>query len=239
MEQQPKVTELSQEELEAYLRLQNKVGWRQSGKPVFESFFPILPLTCSEQAVIRYFNNVPYILMWHRKDEHYKGWHMPGGYIILGESDWEWVSRVLKKEVGLELKHVELIRRLNHRADLWGLPNHQLACLFLCEAEGEINKGKFFPLTDLPEDTMAHHRQMIQYVRAHLIRKDTMRREGIYWDGIKKAPEGKWLVAAVDCESCMDDAVFESLDEAVELFKKSRINGRRVFLLDDEGKQIM
>lgn len=239
MESQPEVTELNQEELELYLKLQKKVGWKRSGQAVFESFFPILPVTCSEQAVVRYIDKVPHVLMWYRKDEHYEGWHMPGGYILKGESEWEWTSRVLSKEVGLELKRVEFIRWLNHRAEHWGLPNHQLACLFLCEAEGEVNKGKFFPLTDLPADTMAHHCRMIQHVRAHLIRKETMHKEGIYQDDMDKAQEGKWLVVTLDSVDLWQNIVCDSLDEAVGFFIRNKASGRGVFLLDDEGKQIM
>ena len=61
--QQPEVTELTPEELEQYLALQKKVGWRRTGTPAFESFFPILPFTPSEQALVRERGGVKEVLM--------------------------------------------------------------------------------------------------------------------------------------------------------------------------------
>lgn len=193
---QPEVTDLTTEERAEYLRLQKKVGWRRTGTDVFESFFPILPMVPSEQAVVRMIDDVPCVLMWHRSDEHYIGWHMPGGYMLLGETDWQWCERVLKKEADLKLTKVQFIRRFNTRPETGFVPNHQMAHFFLCEAEGEPTKGKFFPLTAIPEDTLGHHKYYIDCLRAHLMRMETMRERGIRSDYDDKAPQWKWKTVA-------------------------------------------
>src|SRR3989344_9162306 len=134
--------------------------------------------------------------MWRRKDIHYEGWHMAGGYILRGESDEEWVGRVIKKEMGLALKQFLAIRRFNTRPETGWVPNHQMAIFFLCEVEGESSVGQFFPVyqtVEIPEDTLGHHKKYVDSLRAHFMRMETMRWEGIRCDYLTKAPEWHWI----------------------------------------------
>lgn len=239
----PEVTALTDEEREIYLKLQAKVGWKRTGTDVFESFFPILPMVPSELAVVREIDGVKHVLMWRRKDAHYDGWHMPGGYILLGESDHEWIKRVFKKEVNLRLTHFQFIRRFNTRPDTDWVPNHQMAHFFLCEVEGEPTNGKFFPLDKPPEDTLGHHKHYVDCLRAHLMRMETMRKTGIKFDFMECAPDWQWR-----CVWYLEpDPVFvprgmrgwqredfASLDEASKCQEK--YGGR---LIDDQGLQIL
>lgn len=169
---QPEVTELTEEEKETYLRLQKKVGWKRTGTEIFESFFPILPMVCCELALVRKINGVDSVLMWRRKDAYYDGWHMPGGYILHGESDEEWIRRVLKKETNLELRYYRFITHFNTRPETGWVPNHQVAIMFYCVADGELSVGRFFPLTRIPEDTLGHHRRYVEHLRAYLLRPE-------------------------------------------------------------------
>jgi ADP-ribose pyrophosphatase YjhB (NUDIX family) len=240
MSYQSEITSLDEDEIKEYLRLQAKVGWRRTGTQVFESFFPILPMVPSELAVVRKIDDADSVLMWHRSDEHYTGWHMPGGYLLLGESDEKWVRRVLKKEADLALTHFYQIRTFNTRPETGWVPNHQMAHFFWCETEGEPTSGKFFPLTDLPEDTLGHHKQYIECLRAHIIRKQVMGRGLIRYDHRAKAPAGKWRV----CEekllkerSQLDHGHdFDTLYEALLYIHEESVIA--VCLIDDQGLQI-
>ena len=237
MYQQPEVTTLSKEELHLYLELQKKVGWRRTGTTVFQSFFPLLPFVPFELAVVREIGHRTHILMWHRNDEHYCGWHMPGGYILLGENDQQVVERVLTKEVGLKLRSWEFIRCFNTRPETGWVPNHQMAKFYHCIAEGEPSTGQFFPVDHLPERTLAHHIRYVEHLRAFLLRRKTMMERGIHHDGFDRAPEGKWLVVPLNTLDHLSNIICETLAEAVEVTRKN--SGRNAFLLDDEGHQIL
>ncbi|MEK7576479.1 MAG: NUDIX domain-containing protein [Patescibacteria group bacterium] len=240
------VTDLSVEERAEYLRLQKKVGWRRTGTDVFESFFSILPMVPGELAVVRKIDDVDSILMWHRSDEHYTGWHMPGGYLLLGESDEEWVRRVLKKETSLELGHFYQIRTFNTPPSTGWVPNHQMAHFFLCETEGEPTNGKFFPLAELPEDTLGHHKKYIEWLRAYVMRTETMCEHGIRYDHpplpVEKMPTwGKWAIVRRWEEEGQEYfsrwGIFDTLDGALEEF--SLRGSHPLFVIDDQGLQIL
>lgn len=238
---QPAVTDFTDEEQKEFLRLVKKLGWQRTGKDNFEAImFSIFPAVPSEQAVVCNINGVDHVLMWHRDDEHYKGWHMPGGYLLRGESDFDWCARVLKKENGLELKKIDFIRRFNTRPDTGWVPGQQMAHFWLCEVEGEPTNGKFYPLTALPENTLGHHRKYVDCLRAFLMRRETMQKNGIWYDGQYRAPEWKWLVQ-IDGrhEVYRTIQVCDSFDEAIALYRKANPKEFIVSLYDDQGKQIL
>ncbi|TSC73313.1 MAG: hypothetical protein G01um101470_162 [Parcubacteria group bacterium Gr01-1014_70] len=158
---QPEETQFTPKEQEQFLGLCKKLGWRRTGKDVFEAFFPVFPMALCELAVVREINGIPHVLLWYRDDEHYKGWHMPGGYIARGENPEETARRVLLAETGLRLQSAEFARYCNSYPANAPVPNHQVALLFLCSAEGEPLQGTFFPLDALPLDTLSHHKEYI------------------------------------------------------------------------------
>ncbi|MSR76456.1 MAG: NUDIX hydrolase [Candidatus Ryanbacteria bacterium] len=243
--QQPEVTNLTPAELEQYLALQKKVGWRRTGTEVFESFFPILPFVPSEQAIIRLIDGVWRVLMWYRKDVHYEGYHMVGGYILRGESDEEWLTRCIKKEVNLTLKNFWHIRDFNTRPETGWVPNHQMAHFFLCEVEGEPSVGTWFPLDKIPDDTLGHHKKYADCLRAYFMRMDTMREKGIRHDFKTKALQWQWKVAqyrllpSIEDEFFLEDASYSTLDEAIARYRKEAGGGMSVFLVDDQGLQVL
>lgn len=241
---QPAVTELTPEELKTYLELQAKVGWQRTGTAVFESFFGILPMVPFECAVVRDIDGEPHVLLWHRDDEHYTGWHMPGKYLLRGETDEEGVRRVLKNEADLELTSFEFIRHFNTRPESGDVPQHQQALFWLCMAEGDPTVGTFFPLTKLPEDILGHHRRYVDHLRAYIMRVNLLRSGGVS-DHQFKAPEWKWLVVAAWQESETNPGrpasrfIENSLDAALARKEKytSDINSG-VCIYNDLGRMI-
>ncbi|PJE64609.1 MAG: hypothetical protein COU90_02095 [Candidatus Ryanbacteria bacterium CG10_big_fil_rev_8_21_14_0_10_43_42] len=237
---QPAVTELTSEELQTYLALQKKVGWQRTGTEVFESFFGILPMVPFECAVVRYIDGEPCVLLWHRDDEHYTGWHMPGKYLLRGETDEEGVRRVLKNEADLELTSFEFIRHFNTRPESGDVPQHQQALFWLCRAEGEPTVGRFFPLTKLPEDILGHHRRYVDHLRAYLMRDERLKSDHFFRDHDFKAHEGKWFVAVdrfagESKEWYVDSSEYDTLDAAIEKYKSNREYSS---IFDDLGHQI-
>jgi len=164
---QPEETQFTSEERVEFLRLVKKLGWKRAGKEVFEAFFPVFPMALCEFAVTRIIDDKPHILLWHRDDEHYKGWHMPGGYILRGESMEEVARRVLFKETGLQMRNVEFAHYFNWHPGTASVPNHQIALLFLCAAEGELQQGTFFPFDAIPSDILSHHKEYLAYLNKH------------------------------------------------------------------------
>ena len=238
---QPAVTKLLPEQQQHLIELLKQVGWQRTGPEIFEAImFPIFPAVPSECAVIRNIKDVPHILMWHRDDEHYTGWHMPGGYMLRGETDFECCARVLKKENGLELKKISFIRNFNTRPETGWVPGHQLARFWLCEMIGRPTNGTFFPLTALPEDTLGHHKKYIEHLRAFFLRRKTMREVGIWYDGWHCAPEGQWI-----CAYGKQTSTYNTLDEAVsrcEYLSEPRgmgAGGLPYHVYDDLGQQII
>ena len=161
---QPEETILTREEQEQFLSLIKKLGWKRTGKEVFEAFFSIFPFALCEIAVLREINGVPHVLLWYRDDEHYTGWHLPGGYILRGEETEETIRRVLMNETGLQLQKAEFARYYNSYPANAPVPNHQVALLFLCSADGEPRQGTFFPVDALPPDILSHHKEYLEKI---------------------------------------------------------------------------
>jgi ADP-ribose pyrophosphatase YjhB (NUDIX family) len=165
--EQPEETQFTPAEQKEFLRLVKKLGWKKTGKDAFEAFFSVFPLVVTELAVMRRIDGKSHILLWHRSDEHYTGWHMPGGYMLRGESMEETARRVLLKETGLQLQTAQFARYFNWLPSYAPVPNHQVCLLFVCSAEGEPSPGQFFPLDTVPGDTLSHHKEYIEYLKKH------------------------------------------------------------------------
>lgn len=214
---------------------------------MFRAFWPILPTVPLELAVMRQINGVWCVLMFYRKDQDYTGWHMSGGYVWQSEqSDEETAKRILKREVGLVPKNLYFVRNFNTGPETGWVPNRQMTRLYVCEADGEPTVGKFFPLDQLPVETIGSHIMMIDHLKAHLLRTETMRREGITLDGQRKAPKGRWLVkrfpAAGDERREHQMGVHVPLEETLGTFAEAiefmqKLDLARLF--DDEGRQII
>ncbi len=246
-ETNPQVTELSPQEVAVAVRLLSRAGTHRTGTDLFEAIWRVVPMAPSEQAVVRKIDGEWHALMWRRPptDRNYPPFlHLPGGYPLVGETDAEWIGRVLKKEAGLTLVRHYFVRRINMRPSTGWVPNHQLANMFFCVVEGEPTNGVWVPLTEVPDDTIGHHKYYAQLVSAHLLRVETMRERGIKYDYLVFAPEHKFGTAYLSYRGgskeawCVDRfAPCETLDEAVALWHDPSPNVRIV--VDDQGYQIL
>lgn len=246
LKKNPPVTELTPAETQIAIKLLSRVGWQRTGTDLFEAIWHVVPMALSEQVVVRKIMGEWHVLMWRRpeNDRNYPPFlHMLGGYPLVGETDMEWVGRVLQKETNLTLIHHYFMRRINMRPLTGWVPNHQLANMFFCEVEGEPTKGTWVPLGNVPEDTLGHHKYYAQLVRAHLMRLDTMRKHGgITYDYRIFAPEHQFAFVKLvyfddEFYSHVMDCV--SLDEAVALYEQYAAFGKMRHVVDDQGYQIL
>ncbi len=247
LEKNPQVTELSPEEVQIAVRLLSRAGTHRTGTDLFEAIWGVVPMAPSEHAVVRKIDGEWHALMWRRppNDRNFLPFlHLPGGYPLVGETDAEWIGRVLKKEAGLTLVRHYFVRRINMCPETGWVPNHQLANMFLCEVEGEPTNGKWIPLTAVPPDTLGHHVYYAQLIRAHLLRMKTMRERGIQHDYLAFAPEHKFAVVYLipwgdewraDSADCIKPC--GTLDEAIAIYNGPSPDARIV--VDDQGYQIL
>ncbi len=237
---QPEVTNLSDEEKNQLLALLKKVGYRKSGKEIFEAFWPIFPMAPIEAAVLREIGGKLHILLWYRDDEHYKGWHVPGKYILFGEKYLEAVERVLEDETGMKLRSARFLRHFNLRPSTGWVPNHQLNMLYIAGAEGEPFQGEFFPLDAIPDDTLPYHKYYVECVRGYFMWEEVARKGKIkHIHDDAAAPEWKWRVNTAGGFDGQASAIFDTLDEALADLEAKRSQGVEAWLVDDQGFQIL
>ena len=198
------------------------------------------PLAMAVLAIVRTIDEVRRVYMMYQDDEHYRGWSMPGGCLVCGEDDWEWVGRVLKNGSGTQLSSHHKIRTFNTRPRTGWVPNHQVATFFWCDVVGDSIRGAFFPLTAIPEDALGHHKKYVDCLRAHIIRKETMRTGGIWFDQLQRAPEWHWRITWMKGNQFNALIDLPTLDRALEeLVQRQESSPYRLNLFDDQGEQII
>jgi ADP-ribose pyrophosphatase YjhB (NUDIX family) len=100
-------------------------------------------------------------LLVHRRDEHWDGWHLPGGFMAPGESIAGACNRVAEREVGVSVAFVRVVT-----AFAWPHHPYAHAVSLVCHCttpQGEPRAGTFF--TELPAGMVMHH---ADFVRAFL-----------------------------------------------------------------------
>lgn len=102
------------------------------------------------------------ILLAHRRAIDW--WNLPGGAVDAGETIAEGLRREVREETGLEIAVGQLV-------GVYSKPLKQEVVLsFRCQLIGgtlgainddDIDESRYFPLNDLPDNTLPKHRQRI------------------------------------------------------------------------------
>lgn len=162
---------LTPKESEVLAGFLERLEWPLDSK-VFRALCGITVTTPIELAV---FNTKNEILLIYRKDEEYEGNHMPGTVLRDPETVQKAIKRLLNTEVGSSVTEprslgwVEVQKGKGADQD----PNrHQIALLHACRLVSDYYKGKgaFYSLDGLPEDTLPHHRMLIEEAEKRFLR---------------------------------------------------------------------
>lgn len=94
------------------------------------------------------------VLLTHRDDPFFKGWHTPGTYMEQGESWQDAAQRCANKEVKTNIRVLRVLEPINHPDS----PRfHDVSVLLLCEiVDGEPQAGEWF--SECPADLIGVHR---------------------------------------------------------------------------------
>ncbi len=123
-----------------------------------------------ELAVLRVNKDTgkPEVLMVHREDKFFHGWHCPGTVILPGDTEESAVARLLKKEVGATVTIPQFVDRchVSKGDEPYQNPRGQeVGNLFACFLVGEYyGRGSFFPLQNPPKYTLDHHKRILERV---------------------------------------------------------------------------
>ena len=82
------------------------------------------------------------VYLTHRDDEHFTGWHTPGGYLHQREEYADAANRVAQRELGCSVEVVRELATVSHV----GTPRfHDVSILLLCKiADQEPQGGEWF-----------------------------------------------------------------------------------------------
>lgn len=145
------MNKITQNEIDALVRLLGKVKNPEKGLPaeVFNALTRIVPFSACEMVVI---NKNKEILLTHREDQWWKGWHIPGGLLRMNEDFKTRLSKVAKNELGAKLKSFKFLFPMNYPKTPRG---HDVSLVFLCTLSGKPQHGTFFK--NLPKNTIKEH----------------------------------------------------------------------------------
>lgn len=130
------------------------------GSELFEAIITVVPQVAVELLIVDNTNDPTRILLIWRNDEHYFGWHFPGGYPRFGQYLDTAVRAVAERELGAGVESIERrpegdYNRVDSRGHTIGLP-------FLVKLDGNPTGGEWFD--HVPEDLIPHHKDLLREV---------------------------------------------------------------------------
>ena len=218
-------------------------------------YMPTVPTVPIEPAVCRPIHGIPHVLLEDRHDDFYNGYCFAGSYQRWPENPDDTIKRVFETQIGgLTLEQATFLRRFTLRpgdecsmkpGTTWDVPNLQVSSLYFCLAKGTPRRGKFYPMHDLPDYTLNHHRLFADHLRAYLLRREWMvLHDGIRLDGVARASQGRWFctsdtfipsnsweVSTIYGETYGEE--FRTLDAALEFIRKQHTHW---IIFDDNGQ---
>lgn len=122
--------------------------------PVWLEIAGIFPLGAVEVLITK---NGKDFLLTKRRDEYWNGWHIPGGFVLAGESFAQSCNRLALKELSTEvgLRYISGVYRWKDHP--FGSP---ISIVCVCRMKGKPSKGRFF--RNVPEDTISFHKKLVR-----------------------------------------------------------------------------
>jgi len=133
------------------------------GTELFEAIIPLTPQTAVESIIVDSLDMPTKVFLTWRDDKHYRGWHCPGKFMLIGESFRDVIIRTLKDELGVKVKRIKETPVSYSRTDSRG---HTAGTIYLVvpdvdpleSLEGEGKKWFSY----IPCDTLEHHKEFIK-----------------------------------------------------------------------------
>ena len=137
------------------LPLFHKGRWGEAFMPLMSRCVP----ACVELVIVRDGK----VLLCHRKDEFFDGWHTPGTYIGPGESFQEAAQRCADREIKAQVRVIKCIASfLNNDNPRFS----DLSNLLYCEITGNPQNGTWFQ--KCPPDLIPVHRKFWPVIEPYL-----------------------------------------------------------------------
>ncbi len=164
---------LSEEEEHQFIALASKLDARMTAE-LYNAIALKFATIAVEAVTLRIKDKVVEVLLAKRSenDVHYAGqWHSPGSILRAEDApdeidaigDFGKAFKRIEVENGCRFKSIQFIDWLFHRV----VRGPVLAMVFTCEIDGEPENGRFFPIDNLPEPFIEHHRPIISRAVAH------------------------------------------------------------------------
>ncbi len=152
------------------IELLGKMKWPIS-KDVFHALMPKVVSVPLELCTL---DQEGRVLMIHRTDPEYTGYHMPGTVLRDNEDVPTALTRLIHEELSgspvatpKNIGWVEVKRGTGEGEDQG---RHQISLLYLTHIEGAYRgKGEFFPLDAIPDDTLSHHKMLAEKFRQYIL----------------------------------------------------------------------
>jgi ADP-ribose pyrophosphatase YjhB (NUDIX family) len=152
---------MEEKDLKKLIDLLNQVDpHKPLGTPLFDAIARLTIGVAIETVSLRHGTGGVEVYMTQRSLEEsaYPGeWHCPGSFIRHGEKIDDVMRRLEKKETGISFSSAREIATINNPKEARG---HIFQIVHLCTIEGQ-GKGKWFPLDQLPKNTVQQHREVI------------------------------------------------------------------------------
>ena len=103
-------------------------------------------------------NNEGKILLTWRDDKYYHGWHIPGGFMGVGETAMQAADRIARREIGVKVKKLSFVGNFNYR-DL-DPRSHSFSIVHTCSSEHAPKNGRYFSIAEmkkLPKRNLLYH----------------------------------------------------------------------------------
>jgi ADP-ribose pyrophosphatase YjhB (NUDIX family) len=147
------------DELEGLARLLRKLAVEGLGTPrlpkeVFSAFQGVVTQPTVEVLVTRSGSDV---LLTQREDKNWHGYHLPGGFVGVGESVEAACDRVARRELGASATLQRIVGSYAWSDHPYASP---LSLLCLCTLDGPPRDGAFFE--QLPDGLLRQHRELIE-----------------------------------------------------------------------------
>lgn len=130
------------------------------GKELFDAIARLVVTLTPEAACLRKNLNTGgveiYLLQRAGDDSAYPGqWHIPGSVMRPGEEIDDVFSRLEKSEIGIKITSKKFAFHFNNPKESRG---HFFSLVYLCELSDGDGRGKWFPIDQLPENIVEHHK---------------------------------------------------------------------------------